>query len=56
MVRQRTVLINALRGHLAEYGIVTGIGAGGVTAMLKALHQQQEELPAHARCTGSLLR
>lgn len=24
MVRQRTMLINALRGHLAEYGIVTG--------------------------------
>jgi transposase len=49
MVRQRTMLINALRGHLAEYGIVTGIGAGGVTAMLKALHERQEELPAHAR-------
>ncbi len=49
MVRQRTMLINALRGHLAEYGIVTGISAGGVTAMLKALHERQEELPAHAR-------
>lgn len=49
MVRQRTMLINALRGHLAEYGIVTGVGAGGVTAMLKALHEQQEKLPAHAR-------
>lgn len=34
LVRQRTMLINALRGHLAEYGIVTGIGADGVTAML----------------------
>ena len=32
IVRQRTMLINALRGHLAEYGIVTGSGAGGVTA------------------------
>ncbi len=49
MVRQRTMLINALRGHLAEYGFVTGIGAGGVTAMLKALHERQEELPIHAR-------
>ena len=49
MVRQRTMLINALRGHLAEYGIVTGIGAGGVTAMLKVLHERQEVLPAHAR-------
>lgn len=24
MVRDRTMLINALRGHLAEYGIITG--------------------------------
>lgn len=39
MVRQLTMLINALREHLAEYGIVTGVGAGGVTAMLKALHE-----------------
>jgi len=49
MVRQRTMLINALRGHLAEYGIVTGLGAGGVTASLKALHEEQDRLPAHAR-------
>lgn len=49
MVRQRTMLINALRGHLAEYGIVTGMGAGGVTACLKALHEDQDRLPVHAR-------
>ncbi len=28
MVRQRTTLINALRGHLAKYGVVTGAGTG----------------------------
>jgi len=49
MVRQRTMLINALRGHLAEYGIVTRTGIGGVTALLKALHEEQDRLPAHAR-------
>jgi transposase len=49
LVRQRTMLINALRGHLAEYGIVTPVGAGGVTASLKALHDEQSRLPAHAR-------
>ncbi|WP_421838717.1 IS110 family transposase [Novosphingobium sp.] len=49
MVRQRTMLINALRGHLAEYGIVTGLGAGGVVASLKALHEEQGRLPAYAR-------
>ncbi|MDP4538007.1 IS110 family transposase, partial [Qipengyuania sp. DY56-A-20] len=49
LVRQRTMLINALRGHLAEYGIVTPVGAGGVTASLKALHDEQSRLPVHAR-------
>lgn len=27
LVRQRTMLINALRGHLAEFGVVAGQGA-----------------------------
>ena len=57
MVRQRTMLINALRGHLAEYGIVTSVGAGGVTASLKALHEDQDRLrfmPGR-RFTGSQL-
>ncbi len=48
MVRRRTMLINALRGHLAEYGIVTGLGAGGVVASLQALHEEQDRFPAHA--------
>ena len=29
IVRQRTMLISALRGHLAKYGIVAGGGVGG---------------------------
>lgn len=49
LVRQRTMLINALRAHLAEYGIVTRVGAGGVTASLQALHDEQSRLPDHAR-------
>ena len=48
-VRQRTALINALRSHLAEYGIVTSKGPGGVTALTKVLHEAQETLPMHAR-------
>jgi len=28
MVRQRTMLLNAPRGHLAEYGVVAGFGTG----------------------------
>ncbi len=49
LVRQRTALINALRAHLAEYGIVAGKGAGGVTALTNLLHTEQQTLPAHAR-------
>nr|WP_084250315.1 IS110 family transposase [Sphingomonas mali] len=49
LVRQRTALINALRAHLSEYGIVTSKGPGGVTALMKLLHEEQGKLPAHAR-------
>ena len=40
LVRQRTALINALRAHLAEYGIVASKGPGGVTALVKFLHEE----------------
>lgn len=49
LVRQRTMLINALRGHLGEFGIVAPQGAAGVRAALKALHLEQDQLPALAR-------
>lgn len=60
MGRQRTVLINALRGHLAEYGIVMGLAVGGVVGSLKALHEEQDRFRAHARsalhCVTAQLR
>ena len=60
LVRQRTGLINALRAHLVEYGIISGKGPGGVTVLMKVLHEAQERLPAHARSAlhtiGSQLR
>jgi transposase len=49
LVRQRTMLINALRGHLTEYGIVSAQGAGGVRLAIEALHEGQESLPMSAR-------
>jgi transposase len=30
LVRQQTMLINALRGHLAEFGLIAARGPGGV--------------------------
>jgi transposase len=49
LVRQRTMLINALRGHLTEYGMVSAQGAGGVRSAIEALHAGQESLPMSAR-------
>jgi transposase len=37
LVEQRTQLINALRGHAGEFGVVCGRGTGKVTALLAAL-------------------
>ncbi len=45
LVRQRTALINALRGHLAEFGIVTSQGRLGLRAAIEALSAAQEFLP-----------
>jgi transposase len=49
LVRQRTMLINALRGHLAEFGIIATRGPGGVSAAITALHDAQDGLPDLAR-------
>jgi transposase len=49
MVRQRTMLINAVRGHLGEYGITAAKGAAGVRTILRAIYLQQEQLPDLAR-------
>ena len=49
LVRQSTMLINALRGHLAEFGVVTARGPAGVKAALGELQAMQESLPPLAR-------
>lgn len=50
LVRQRTMLINALRGHLAEFGIVAPAGRHRIPDLLTLLHDAgNEELPALAR-------
>ncbi len=38
-IRQRTTLINSIRAHLAEFGIVAGIGRNGVEASARG-HRQ----------------
>jgi transposase len=41
LVRQRTMLINAIRGHLGEFGVVAQQGAAGVEAALKAIQLER---------------
>jgi transposase len=40
LVRQRTMLVNALRGHMAEFGIVARQGVGGVSELPAALRAE----------------
>ena len=42
-VRQRTTLINAIRAHLAEFGIVAGVGRNGVERLLRLIDDGSDE-------------
>jgi transposase len=56
MMRQRTQLINALRAHLAELGIVAAMGDKGFTELLAIVADEGDgRLPAEARATLALL-
>jgi transposase len=49
-VSQRTMVINAIRAHMAEFGIVAGIGRNGVDALLALIVKGEDErIPPHAR-------
>lgn len=49
-VRQRTALINAMRAHLAEFGIVAGVGRNGVERLLKIIETGGDDrVPATAK-------
>lgn len=54
LVRQRTMLVNRLRGHLAEFGIIAAKGFCGVKTIIEALHGAQDQLPelAHLALHG----
>jgi transposase len=50
LIRQRTMLINALRGHLAEFGIVMRQGRAGVATLVTLVEDDEHDLiPAIAR-------
>lgn len=49
LVRQRTQLTNALRGHLAEFGFVAPQGPGHVNKLIALIEDPSSDLPAEAR-------
>ena len=49
-MRQRTALINAIRSHLAEFGIVAGVGRNGVEVLLDLIRKGEDDrVPPTAR-------
>jgi transposase len=58
LVRQRTMLINAMRAHMAEFGIVAPVGVPQVKKLLGIIADAQDaRLPPVARtCLESLAR
>ena len=49
-IRQRTTVINLIRGHLAEFGIVAGVGRNGVERLLEIIEAGDDDrVPDEAR-------
>jgi transposase len=49
LIRQRTMLVNALRAHMAEFGIIAPQGLRNVADLTKIIAHEGERLPALAR-------
>jgi len=49
LIRQRTMLVNAMRAHLAEFGIVAAQGLRHAQELTKEIERQKEKLPELAR-------
>jgi transposase len=53
--RQRTQLSNALRAHMAEFGIVAPAGRNGIERLLQLLADEDDRVPADARICLEML-
>ena len=49
LVRQRTQLINALRGHLTEFGYIVRQGVGQVGKLIEVVGNPTSDIPPQAR-------
>ncbi len=56
LVRQRTMLSNAIRGHMAELGIISAKGRNGTAELLEVIASAQDDrIPAAARFSLEVL-
>src|SRR5512136_2295950 len=56
LVRQRTMLSNAIRGHLAELGIISAKGRNGTAELFKMIADEKDSrIPAAARFSLGVL-
>src|SRR2546423_1785003 len=56
LVRQRTMLSNAIRGHLAELGIISAKGRSGTAELFKIIADEKDgRIPAAARFSLDVL-
>ncbi len=55
LIRQQTSVINAIRGHLAEFGIVAPVGRNGLEALLKIVSGEDSRLPEIVRASVEAL-
>ena len=56
LVRQRTMLSNAIRGHMAEFGIISAKGRNGTAELFKIITDQKDgRIPAAARFSLDVL-
>jgi len=56
LVRQRTMLSNAIRGHLAELGVISAKGRNGTAELLEVIaNQADDRIPAAARLSLAIL-
>lgn len=55
LMRQRTQVSNAIRGHMAEFGLVAPIGREGLAGLLQLIQAGDDRLPQEARECLALL-
>ena len=56
LVRQRTMLSNAIRGHLAELGVISAKGRNGTAELLEIIAREEDDrIPLVARLSLEVL-